>query len=48
MTNSFIYANRPKMPALKKILDGIDEKNEILEFTGMQYLAKFDEVVQVK
>jgi hypothetical protein len=38
------------MPALKKILDQIDENNKDLKFAGMHFLASFanQELVQVK
>lgn len=38
------------MPAMKKILEGIDDNNVDLKFAGMEYLARFypNELIQVK
>lgn len=38
------------MPAIKKILDQIDEAKTGLKFAGMEYLAQFypEELIQVK
>lgn len=46
MTNNLIFAPYPKMPILKKILDGVSEKKgKIWDFAGMRYVAKFSEPI---
>ncbi len=40
MFNNLIFAPYPKMPILKKIIDGVDDtKQKIWGFAGMKYLA---------
>ncbi len=48
MTNNLIFAPYAKMPILKKMLDGVNEKKgKIWGFAGMKFVAQYNEPIEL-